>query len=218
MGAGMRQHDPRSLIGRVPTSWTSPTPPPTPPTGRGSATGSRRNAGEYRDAARYVPYPQAEWVARSRAWQKAKHAAGYTGITWPTAMGGQGLSARCTAIIFNQEQSRYHAPTELFAIGLGMCLPDGVHPRQRRRSSRVTSPPRSRATRCGASCSPNPPPGSDLAGIRTKAVRDGDAPDRSPGQATGSSTGRRCGRRTRICPTMASSSLAPIRASPSTRG
>jgi len=68
------------------------------------------------------PYARDEFVARSRAWQKAKHAAGYTGITWPRSMGGQGLTPM-HQIVFNQEQSRYHTPTSLFDIGLGMCIP-----------------------------------------------------------------------------------------------
>lgn len=132
------------------------------------------NAFDYR-APPAAPYPQAEWVARSRRWQKAKHAAGYTGITWPKAMGGQGL-APMNSIIFGQEQSRYHAPTELFAIGLGMCIPTVFTHGSPAIVARYVAPALA-GDEVWCQLFSEPAAGSDLAGIRTRAVRDGDAPD-----------------------------------------
>ncbi len=129
------------------------------------------NAAEYR-APPATPFPQAEWVARSRAWQKAKHGAGYTGITWPTAMGGQGLSPMAS-IIFNQEQSRTHAPTELFAIGLGMCIPTVFTHGSPAIVARYVAPALA-GDEVWCQLFSEPAAGSDLAGIRTKAVKDGD--------------------------------------------
>ncbi len=129
------------------------------------------NAGDYREPPA-TPYPQAEWVARSRAWQKAKHAAGYTGITWPKAIGGQGLSPM-HAIIFNQEQSRYHAPTSLFEIGLGMCIPTVFTHGSPEIVARYVAPALA-GDEVWCQLFSEPAAGSDLAGIRTKAVREGD--------------------------------------------
>ena len=79
------------------------------------------NATEYRD-----PPPEGiklpEFIARSKAWQAKKHAAGYTGITWPKMFGGQGLTPM-HSIIYGQEESRWHVPQGLYSIGLGMCIP-----------------------------------------------------------------------------------------------
>jgi alkylation response protein AidB-like acyl-CoA dehydrogenase len=129
------------------------------------------NATEYRDPPAH-PHTRAEMVAASRAWQKKKHAAGYTGITWPKAMGGQGLSAM-HSIIFNQEQSKYHAPSELFAIGLGMCIPTVfTHGSPALVERYVAKALEGEEVWCQLFSEPSA--GSDLAGIRTKAVRDGD--------------------------------------------
>jgi alkylation response protein AidB-like acyl-CoA dehydrogenase len=69
------------------------------------------NATEYRD-----PPPEGmklpEFIARSKAWQAKKHAAGYTGITWPKMFGGQGLTPM-HSIIYGQEESRWHVPQGL---------------------------------------------------------------------------------------------------------
>jgi len=118
------------------------------------------------------PYARDEFVARSRAWQKAKHAAGYTGITWPRSMGGQGLTPM-HQIVFNQEQSRYHTPTSLFDIGLGMCIPTVFTHGSPEVVARYVAPALA-GDEVWCQLFSEPSAGSDLAGIRTKAVRDGD--------------------------------------------
>ena len=129
------------------------------------------NAQAYRDPPAQ-PLSRAEMVAASRAWQKAKHAAGYTGITWPKSMGGQGLTPM-HSIIFNQEQSRYHAPTNLFEIGLGMCIPTVFTHGSPEIIARYVAPALA-GDEVWCQLFSEPSAGSDLAGIRTKAVRDGD--------------------------------------------
>ncbi len=128
------------------------------------------NIGEFRD----VPdtTDRADFVARSKRWQATKYAAGYTGITWPKSMGGQGLGPM-NSIIYSQEESRYHAPTELFSIGLGMCIPTvfshGTPELIERYVAKALS-----GEEVWCQLFSEPVAGSDLAGIRTKAVRDGD--------------------------------------------
>ncbi len=129
------------------------------------------NIGEYRT----VPedsWGREDFVAHSRIWQKRKYDAGYTGITWPKSMGGQGQGPM-NQIIFNQEEGRFHAPTGLFSIGLGMCIPTvfthGSPDVIERYVAKALS-----GVEVWCQLFSEPVAGSDLAGIRTKAVKDGD--------------------------------------------
>ncbi len=129
------------------------------------------NAAEYRTPPAQ-PWPLDEFVTRSKAWQAKKHAAGYVGITWPKSMGGQGLSPM-HQIIYNQEESRGHAPTGLYSIGLGMCIPTVfTHGSPEVIDRYVAKALVGEEVWCQLFS--EPAAGSDLAGIRTRAVRDGD--------------------------------------------
>lgn len=128
------------------------------------------------NAAKYKGLPDAEgrdeFVARAKEWQKTKHGAGYTGITWPKAMGGQGLSPM-HSIIFGQEESKTSAPTGLYAIGLGMCIPT-VFTHGNPDVIQRFVPKALEGDEIWCQLFSEPAAGSDLAGIRTRAVRDGD--------------------------------------------
>jgi alkylation response protein AidB-like acyl-CoA dehydrogenase len=116
---------------------------------------------------------RADGVAAAKAWQEKKCAAGYVGITWPKAVGGQGGTAM-QQIIFNQEEAKHNAPTGLYAIGLGMCIPTVFsHALTPDIAARyVPAAMRGEAIWCQLFSEPSA--GSDLAGIRTRAERDGD--------------------------------------------
>ncbi len=129
------------------------------------------NAGDYLTPPA-EPYSLDDFVARSKAWQKIKHDAGYVGITWPQEMGGQGLSPM-HQIIFNQEESRTFAPTGLFSIGLGMCIPTVFTHGSPEMAARYV-PKALEGTEVWCQLFSEPVAGSDLASIRTKAVKDGD--------------------------------------------
>ena len=129
------------------------------------------NIGEYRDPPTHE-WNREEFVRHSKIWQAKKHAAGYTGITWPKSMGGQGLGPM-NSIIYGQEESRFHAPTGLYSIGLGMCIPTVfTHGSQELIERYVPKALKGEEVWCQLFS--EPVAGSDLAGIRTKAVRDGD--------------------------------------------
>src|SRR4030095_2580800 len=76
-------------------------------------------------------------------------------------------------IIWNQEESRYDAPTGPFAIGLGMCGPTliayGRDEQKRTRLPRMAS-----GEEIWCQLFSEPAGGSDLAALRTRAERDGD--------------------------------------------
>jgi alkylation response protein AidB-like acyl-CoA dehydrogenase len=124
-------------------------------------------AADYRE-----PVTGGNAVARAKAWQSVKHSAGYVGITWPKALGGQGATPM-QQIIFNQEESKYHVPTGLYAIGLGMCIPTVFTHGQPEVVARYLAPAM-RGDEVWCQLFSEPSAGSDLAGIRTKAERDGD--------------------------------------------
>lgn len=118
------------------------------------------------------PVTGGDGVARAKAWQTIKYSAGYVGITWPKALGGQGATPM-QQIIFNQEESKYHVPTGLYAIGLGMCIPTVFTHGQPEVVARYLEPAM-RGDEVWCQLFSEPSAGSDLAGIRTKAERDGD--------------------------------------------
>lgn len=114
-----------------------------------------------------------EAVEAAKVWQKLKYASGYVGITWPKAVGGQGGTAM-QQIIFNQEEAKVNAPTGLYAIGLGMCIPTvfshGLSPDIAARYV----PKAMAGEEVWCQLFSEPSAGSDLAGIRTRAEADGD--------------------------------------------
>jgi alkylation response protein AidB-like acyl-CoA dehydrogenase len=127
------------------------------------------NASEYKEPMA----DNADLVARAKAWQAKKFAAGYVGITWPKALGGQGGSAM-EQIVFNQEESKYWVPTGIYAIGLGMCIPT-VFTHGRPEIVQRYVPVAMKGDEIWCQLFSEPAAGSDLAGIRTKAEKDGDA-------------------------------------------
>jgi alkylation response protein AidB-like acyl-CoA dehydrogenase len=116
---------------------------------------------------------RADSVAAAKAWQKLKCGAGYVGITWPKSVGGQGGSAM-QQIIFNQEEARHNAPTGLYAIGLGMCIPTVFSHALTPDIAARYVPPAMDGSEVWCQLFSEPSAGSDLAGIRTRAERDGD--------------------------------------------
>ncbi|NJS15094.1 MAG: acyl-CoA dehydrogenase [Sphingopyxis sp.] len=119
------------------------------------------------DALRAEDYSsRADAIAAAKAWQARKYAAGYVGITWPKSVGGQGGTAM-QQIIFNQEEAKVGAPTGLYAIGLGMCIPTvfthGLTPDIAARYV----PPAMNGEEVWCQLFSEPAAGSDLAGIRT---------------------------------------------------
>lgn len=126
------------------------------------------NAAEYNE-----PYTGSEdLVARAKAWQAKKYAAGYVGITWPKALGGQGGTAM-QQITFGQEESKYWVPSGIYAIGLGMCIPTVFTHGSPEMIQRYV-PVAMKGEEIWCQLFSEPVAGSDLAGIRTKAERDGD--------------------------------------------
>jgi len=113
-----------------------------------------------------------EYVALSKEWQATKFDGGYAAITWPVELGGRGGSP-IQQVIYHQEESRYQVPSSIFAIGLGICVhvvnKFGSDEHRERYVHRAL-----RGEEVWCQLFSEPAAGSDVAGIRTRAVREGD--------------------------------------------
>jgi alkylation response protein AidB-like acyl-CoA dehydrogenase len=114
----------------------------------------------------------AAYVQRARAWQARKAAAGFAGITWPRAWGGRG-GTPMQQIIYGQEEAKYAVPRGVFEIGLGMCIPT-LATYAAAETSALHVGPALRGEKIWCQLFSEPAAGSDVAGLRTRAVRDGD--------------------------------------------
>jgi alkylation response protein AidB-like acyl-CoA dehydrogenase len=114
----------------------------------------------------------ADYVARARAWQAKKAAAGFAGITWPKAWGGRG-GTPMQQVIYGQEEAKYSLPRGVFEIGLGMCIPTVATYAAPEISAQHVGPAL-RGEKIWCQLFSEPAAGSDVAGLRTRAERDGD--------------------------------------------
>jgi alkylation response protein AidB-like acyl-CoA dehydrogenase len=114
----------------------------------------------------------AERIARARAYQAALFQAGLAALTWPTEYGGQGLVDRYQTI-FNEERLDYDTPTDVFTIGFGMCIPTVLAHGSEAQKQRYVRPA-ARGDEIWCQLFSEPSAGSDVAGLRSTAVRDGD--------------------------------------------
>ncbi|NLA37401.1 MAG: acyl-CoA dehydrogenase [Actinobacteria bacterium] len=112
-------------------------------------------------------------LERAKKWQAVKYDAGYVGLNWPTEFGGRGLSAHIAAV-FKQEEARYDVPANAFQVGVDMVGPTLIRHGSAAITERFLDPIR-RGDEFWCQLFSEPGAGSDLAGLSTKAVRDGDA-------------------------------------------
>ena len=93
-------------------------------------------------------------------------------LHWPEEWGGRALPP-IYQVIYSQEESRYLVPRGYFEIGLGMCMPT-LFAYATEEQKRRYAPAALRGDEVWCQLFSEPGAGSDLAGLRTRAVRDGD--------------------------------------------
>ena len=111
-------------------------------------------------------------AARTKRWQQDLRAAGFVGASWPKEYGGGSLTSEQQAIL-NEELARADAPPIPGGMGLLWVGPAIIRfgtPAQKQRY--VPAILNGEHTWCTGYSEPNA--GSDLASLRTSAVRDGD--------------------------------------------
>lgn len=113
-----------------------------------------------------------DFLKRAKEWQKTKAEGGFAQITWPKEWGGRGGSSM-QQVIWNQEESKFDAPTGPFTIGLGMCVPTviafGSDEHKKRYVEKAL-----RGEEIWCQLFSEPAAGSDVAGVKTRAIKDGD--------------------------------------------
>jgi len=112
------------------------------------------------------------FVTEGKRWQRRIHDGGWAGITWPVEYGGRGGTV-VESMIFRQEESHFDVASGLFAVGIGMAGPTIIgHGTDEQRRRYLPAMLRGDEVWCQLFSEPGA--GSDLAGLSTRAVRDGD--------------------------------------------
>lgn len=113
-----------------------------------------------------------EFMRLAKQWQKTKAENGYAQITWPKEIGGRG-GTPMQQVIWNQEEAKFDAPTGPFTIGLGMCIPTVIAFGSDEHKKRYVSKAM-KGEEIWCQLFSEPSAGSDVAGLKTRAVKDGD--------------------------------------------
>ena len=113
-----------------------------------------------------------ENVAIAQAWQAKLSDAGWACMWWPKAYGGREATP-IQRVIWSQEIERFATPDGFFIIGQGMCAPTLMAFASETDKTRHL-PRMARGADIWCQLFSEPSAGSDLAGIRTRAERDGD--------------------------------------------
>ena len=108
----------------------------------------------------------------AKEWQKKKAEAGWAVPHWPKEYGGRGASP-IERVIWQQEEGVYGKLTRLFIIGQGMCGPT-MMAYASEDQKRHYLPPLASGEKVWCQLFSEPAGGSDVAGLRTRAEKDGD--------------------------------------------
>ncbi len=111
-------------------------------------------------------------MVRAKAWQRTKCDAGWAAIHWPVEYGGRGRTA-IEAGAFSEEEGRFDTTGNMFMIGIDMVGPTLIAHGTPDQKARFL-PPMLRGDEVWCQLFSEPGAGSDLAGLSTRAARDGD--------------------------------------------
>jgi alkylation response protein AidB-like acyl-CoA dehydrogenase len=115
----------------------------------------------------------ADALARGRTWNRMLADARYAAIAWPEEWGGRGAGV-VEQVVYAEEMHRANAPGTLNPIGLSNIAPAIIeHGTDDQKRTLLPRMLRGDDIWCQGFSEPNA--GSDLASLRTSAVRDGDA-------------------------------------------
>lgn len=107
-----------------------------------------------------------------RAWERTLHEGGWGMVTWPTAYGGRGLDL-IRWLIFEEEYYRAGAPARVNQNGIFLLGPTLIEYGTAEQKARFL-PAMASGDEIWAQAWSEPGAGSDLAGVRATARRDGD--------------------------------------------
>jgi alkylation response protein AidB-like acyl-CoA dehydrogenase len=107
-----------------------------------------------------------------RAWDATVADAGWGAVSWPQEFGGRGATV-LEQLVYAEETTRARAPMPLNVIGMNNIAPAIMH-YGTDEQKRALLPRMVRADDIWCQGMSEPEAGSDLASLRTRAVRDGD--------------------------------------------
>ncbi|HET8628717.1 MAG TPA: acyl-CoA dehydrogenase family protein [Thermomicrobiales bacterium] len=120
----------------------------------------------------HLPRQPLDTPEARRAWHKQLYEAGFIGMGWPKAYGGQEARPMEQAIV-GEEIARVNAPGGLNGLGIGIVGPTIIHHGTEAQKQRfIKKILTAEEIWCQLYSEPNA--GSDLASLRTRAVREGD--------------------------------------------
>jgi alkylation response protein AidB-like acyl-CoA dehydrogenase len=107
-----------------------------------------------------------------RRWEKVLANGGWTCMGWPVDYGGRGATIT-QQVIFNEEYARAAAPGRVSVMGEGLLGPTLIHYGTPEQQARFL-PPIREGDELWCQGYSEPDAGSDLANVKTRAIRDGD--------------------------------------------
>jgi acyl-CoA dehydrogenase len=111
-------------------------------------------------------------IRKAQAWQATKKDNGWACLTWPKEYGGRDATP-IQSVIWNQEEGKFDVPPNIFGIGIGMLGPTIMaHGTPEQKAQHLEKMARGDEIWCQLFS--EPAAGSDLAGLRTTAVKKGD--------------------------------------------
>jgi len=116
---------------------------------------------------------EAARLKMQRDWQAIKAENGFACISWPREWGGAGGTAM-ERVIFREEEAKRGVPDAFFGIGLGLCIPTIIKYASEAQKHAIVGPA-VRGEEIWCQLFSEPAAGSDLAGVRAKAIKDGDS-------------------------------------------
>ncbi|MEX2158445.1 MAG: acyl-CoA dehydrogenase family protein [Dehalococcoidia bacterium] len=111
-------------------------------------------------------------IAARKTWERKLGEGGWLGVSWPAEYGGRGATAM-EHVLYLEGLLRTKAPNPVNTLGLNLVGPTIIETGTDAQKQRFLPPMlRGEAVWCQGFSEPNA--GSDLAGLQTRAVRDGD--------------------------------------------
>ena len=120
----------------------------------------------------HIQLKSADTLTAAKAWQKTKADAGWACLHWPQQYGGRGVTP-IERVIWQQEEGIYAKLSSIFLIGQGMCGPT-MMAYASEEQKRHYLPPLASGEHIWCQLFSEPASGSDVAGLRMRAERDGD--------------------------------------------
>lgn len=115
---------------------------------------------------------ETEALQSAKAWQTQKAKDGWAVLHWPQAYGGRGATP-IEQVIWSQEEAHYIVPNYFFDIGQGMCGPTMMAYATEEQKTRYL-PKLASGEEIWCQLFSEPVAGSDLAGLQTRSVQEGD--------------------------------------------